>query len=203
MRKFKRASFFVFYLLLFASQSAFPVQAAAAEESAKKKVCAGDACFEKSIVVDGVELPLQGVALFEYWGFDVYSSAFYAPAGTSSIDQALDPKVPKYLVNHYHRKLERQNIEDNSEHILKENPKLSLSALRDRLKVLYKSYTDVKEGDKYAMTYLPGKGTKFTLNGKETVVIEGGDFQKAYFGIWLSRHSVDEDFTKKLLGQRK
>ncbi len=168
-------------------------------QSDSEKRCIGGACFSTEHQVGELTLPLKGVSLFEYWSFDVYSAALYAPAEVKDIKGVLGD-VPKYLVLEYHRGLERQNIIDNSEYILEKNPQNNMQSLRDRLKVLYENYNDVKDGDRFSMSYVPGKGTTLYYNGKEKKTLPGVDFQQAYFGIWLSRTSVDEDFTQELLG---
>jgi hypothetical protein len=179
---------------------------ALAQEAQK---CVGGVCFEPEyqLPADDVSetspksLGLRGVSLFEYWSIDVYSAALYTEPEVDTIDEVLGD-TPKYLVLSYHRSLEKQNIVDNSEHILKSNPNNNMSALRERLDRLYENYSDVKDGDKFSMSYIPGKGTTLYFNGQPKETFPGVDFQRAYFGIWLSKSSVDEDFTQELLGGR-
>ena len=166
-------------------------------------VCSsGGSCFAKKISLGGKDLPLRGVSLFEYYGFDVYSGAFYADPETNSIDKALEDR-PKYLVLEYHRKLERQNFIDNTEFILEKNKEISLPKVRTEMDSLYKLYTDVKQGDRYALGYESGKGMTLYLNGVAQGTILGVDFQKACYSIWISRYSVGKDFTAELLGLKK
>jgi hypothetical protein len=40
------------------------------------------------------------------------------------------------------------------------------------------------------------------LNGTEVGVIDGGDFARAYFGIWLGDEPIDDRFRDQLLGCR-
>ncbi len=167
-------------------------------DTEQKQICKDEICFPNSVEIAGTKLTLRGISLFTYWGFRVYTGAFYAPPEVRTVNQALSD-VPKYLVLHYHRGLEAQNFVDNSEYILKQNPDINMQELRPELQKLYKSYGDVKEGDKYALQYIPGQGTTLTLNGKPQGSFPGTDFQKAYFGIWLSNYSVGKDFTRKLL----
>ena len=164
----------------------------------EEKVCLHGACFERQVEVDGQSLSLRGIALFEYWLFDVYTGAFYAPKGVDTIEEALS-EVPKYLVLHYHRSLERENFIENSEFMLDKNPNVSEKALEKQLKKLYSAYRSVGKGDRYSLSYTVERGTSLFLNSKEQIRIPGREFQKAYFGIWLSKYSVDSEFTKGLL----
>ena len=44
---------------------------------------------------------------------------------------------------------------------------------------------DVKPGDAYTLTHVPGRGTALRLNGRLLVRLPGDDFAPAYFRIWL------------------
>lgn len=68
----------------------------------------------------------------------------------------------------------------------------------DRLNALYK---DVKPGDRYALTYLPGVGTELALNGTSLGTIEGADFAAAVFAIWLGPNAIDQSLRTQLLGR--
>ena len=74
-----------------------------------------------------------------------------------------------------------------------------LAKLRSRIDLINAIYQDVKPGDRYALTYLPGRGTELALNGTPLTVIEGADFAAAYFGIWLGRDSIDDRLKRDLL----
>lgn len=164
-----------------------------------EKKCLDKACFTETVTAGNETLKLRGLSLFEYWAFDIYTGAFYTAQDVQNIDGALSD-IPKVLVLDYHHALKASEIIENSEHILKKNPNLNLVALRIRLNQLYQSFKNVTDGDRYTMQYLPGEGTTFYLNGVRQLTIPGSDFQKAYFGIWLSQYSVSKDFTKGLLG---
>jgi hypothetical protein len=61
-------------------------------------------------------------------------------------------------------------------------------------------YEDVKPGDRYSLTYIPGKGTKLALNGEHKGTIEGSEFAAALFSIWLGNKPIDKTFKKQILG---
>ena len=158
---------------------------------------AGD-CFPEAVNVEGKVIPLRGISTFRYFGFQMYTAALYMPSEIAKNDVLGD--APKYLVLHYHRSFTAATLRDNTEEILKKNPEVNLAVLKPELSKLYDSYRDVTEGDSYALSYVPGEGMKLFLNGAPQVKFDGGDFAKAYFGIWLSRYGVGEDFRKRLVG---
>ncbi|RLC28517.1 MAG: chalcone isomerase, partial [Deltaproteobacteria bacterium] len=47
--------------------------------------------------------------------------------------------------------------------------------------------------------YIPGKGVSVFSKGKLTTTVEGLDFKKAVFGIWLCDDPCDEDLKEELL----
>jgi len=61
-------------------------------------------------------------------------------------------------------------------------------------------YRNVRPGDRYAITYIPGKGTTLELNGKVEGTVEGELFSKALFSIWIGKNPIDRDFRKKIMG---
>ena len=72
--------------------------------------------------------------------------------------------------------------------------------LNSRIERLAALYRDVQPGDRYALTYLPGEGTRLSLNGKILGTISGDDFARAVFSIWLGANPIDETFRDQLLG---
>jgi hypothetical protein len=59
----------------------------------------------------------------------------------------------------------------------------------------------ITEGNVFELFYTPGKGVQTFKNGKLLTTIEGLDFKKALFGIWLGPDPVDADLKTGLLGK--
>lgn len=159
--------------------------------------CLGVVCFDSAHELAGKPLPLRGISLFEYWSFDVYTGAFFAP----SADAAVAP-VHKKLVLHYHRSIEKEDFIKSTRSLMKKNPAVVLEQIEAECEQLFKLFKSVKAGDRYSIEYEPEKGTTLSLNDKPLGTIAGEKFQAAMFGIWLSKHSVGGKFTEELLGGR-
>lgn len=166
---------------------------------------------ERDLTVRGVrfegtaDLPdgpvgLRGATLCRYWGFKVYTAAFYTTPEARSLEDILGP-APKRLVLHYNRRIKADEIIEASEHALRNNPDVDVPALRERLNRIYSWYEDVREGDRFHLDYTPGQGSSLYFNGRLKGVIEGEDFARAFFGIWLSDYSLDNDYRDRLLGR--
>jgi hypothetical protein len=51
------------------------------------------------------------------------------------------------------------------------------------------------------LTYIPGKGTTLSYNTIPLGTIEGIEFSKALFSIWIGENPIDEGFRDRLLGK--
>ena len=58
----------------------------------------------------------------------------------------------------------------------------------------------IKEGDVFVLTYVPGIGLKTIKNNKLLSTIEGEDFKKALWGIWLGPDPIDASVKTGILG---
>lgn len=62
--------------------------------------------------------------------------------------------------------------------------------------------SEIVEGNVFDIVYVPGVGVESYKNGKLEGTIEGMDFKKALFGIWLSNKPADEDLKAAMLGKK-
>ena len=166
--------------------------------AAQDLICEKSICFEGSKKISERALPLQGVGLLEYLKFDLYTAALYAPPSTNSIDAIL-ADVPKSLVLHYHRNIKKEWMIKASRNRIKKNSENNSTDLESRLVQLDSAYQNVKKGDRYELRYEPEIGTSLILNGKLQSTIAGVDFQKAFFGIWLSRLPLNKKLRDHLI----
>jgi hypothetical protein len=159
--------------------------------------------FAESVRAGDTVLMLHNATLLRYLKvIKAYVAAVYLPEGVAP-DNVLDD-VPKRLEISYLVSIKGSDFGKGAEPVLRRNQKAEeLARLRGRIDRLNAIYRDVKPGDRYALTYLPGRGTELTLNGVPLTVIEGADFAKAYFGIWLGREPIDEGLKRDLLKNLK
>ena len=178
---------------LFVSALAFCAPALAAEIEG---VIFADSCRAGSY-----QLSLNGVGLARFLRtVKVYVGALYLAAGTTA-DHVLDD-VPKRLELSYFRSIEANAIVRAAEKNLADNvPPATIASLRPRIDSMHRLYEDVKPGDRYALTYLPGVGTELALNGRRKGIVEGADFAAAYFSIWLGPDPINHALKEGLLNK--
>ena len=155
--------------------------------------------FAESVRAGDTVLRLHNAALLRYLKvIKAYVAAVYLPEGVAP-DNVLDD-VPKRLEISYLVSIKGNDFGKGAEPVLRRNQTIEeLARLRSRIDRLNAIYRNVKPGDRYALTYLPGRGTELTLNGVPLTVIEGADFAEAYFGIWLGREPIDARLKRDLL----
>jgi len=158
--------------------------------------------FADSTAIGGKPVPLRNAALLRYLKLiKAYVAALYLPEGVKAEDVLSD--VPKRLEINYLVSIKGPDFGKGAEPTLKLNQTTAeLAKLRSRIDRINAIYQDVKPCDRYALTYLPGRGTELALNGTPLTVIEGADFAAAYFGIWLGRDSIDDKLKRDLLKGR-
>jgi hypothetical protein len=128
-----------------------------------------------------------------------YVAALYLGEGSASGDVFAD--VPKRLELSYFWGIRSSDFGKAGDEILARNVDArTFEALRPRLDRMNALYRDVKPGDRYSLTYVPGVGTELALNGSPLGVIDGADFGAAYFRIWLGDQPIDLKLRDQLLG---
>jgi hypothetical protein len=158
--------------------------------------------FADSIAIGEKAVSLRGAALLRWLKLvKVYVAALYLPEQAKPSEVLSD--IPKRLEINYLVAIKGADFGPAAEAILARNVSgAELKRLRHRIDRLNAAYRDIKPGDRYALTYQPGKGTELSLNGEPLVNIEGADFAAAYFGIWLGHKPLDGNLKKALLHKR-
>ena len=155
--------------------------------------------FADTYVDEGVALSLHCTGLLRHKiVFKGYVAALYLGSGVRRDDVLSD--VPKRLEISYFWHIAGHHFGRAGEEVLGRNVGTStLALLAPRLERIGALYEDVRPGDRYALTYVPGRGTELALNGRRLGVIEGPDFAAAYFSIWLGADPLDRPLRKQLL----
>jgi hypothetical protein len=145
-------------------------------------------------------LALHGHGVLRYKGLiRVYDAALYLADPAHSARVLED--VPRRLEIQYLRSLDRDVFLEAADRALAVTATPEERAgIRDRLERLNRLYRSVRKGDRYALTYLPGVGTRLDLNGEALGTIEGADFARLYFGIWLHPQAPSAELRRHLLG---
>lgn len=153
--------------------------------------------------VGDTELKLNGLGTrvknIVFVGVNVYVAALYLEKPSKSAQEVISSDQTKRVVMVMLRDLEKQAIIDAVRDGFKQNAGAQMAQLQPRLdKFLALIDTDFKKGDRFVVTYVPGKGTQLSGAG-EKAAIEGKDFADALFSVWLGNKPVDDALKKALL----
>jgi len=152
---------------------------------------------------DGIRFELVGHGAFR-WKRLVHAYDASLHAGQGSKRDSLLAGAPLRLEIHYRREFSAPDIVSGGDALLKRNVTAETwRRLQPRLTQLNSAYLDVKPGDRYTLTWVPGTGTTLRLNGKALVTVEGADFALAYFRIWLGEEPISTALRDQLLGDDK
>lgn len=150
------------------------------------------------------ELVLNGAGLRTRLFFKVYVGALYLGRRTNSGPAVLGDPGPKRIALHMLRELSAEQFFTALEDGLKNNhapDELARLDTRIRLlRALFDALKVAKPGDEILIDWLPGKGTRFTVNGTVRDTITGEDFNRALLRIWVGENPADADLRKAMLG---
>lgn len=152
-----------------------------------------------SVSVGGQSLVLNGMGLREKYFIDVYVGGLYLPAKTTDGAKAIADDVPKRLVMHfvYSSVPAEKMVETYEEGFANVADR---EALADRVKRLESMMVDMTTGDVVEFDYVPGTGTTVRVKGQEKGVIEGADFMKGLWTVYLGASPPTAALKKGLLG---
>ena len=156
--------------------------------------------FSDTYFAENTKLRLTGVGLLRYWGFKAYVGAFYLEEGGSNNNFTSD--TAKRIELEYFRSIKGKDFGPaTNKSIAKNVDSKTFDRLRPQIEFHNSLYQDVQPGDRYSLTYVPGRGTELALNGEPKGIIEGAEFAAAVFSIWLGPKPMNEAFKKQLLGR--
>jgi hypothetical protein len=157
------------------------------------------ALLPASFAREPLELPphlsaakIQGSGRLTWWGLHIYDAAFYRLGGMSSPEFALDLRYQKSLAGNA---IASRSVD--------EMKKLGVPDVQASMwgKELASFLPNVEPGQTLTAVYSPKQGTVFYHDGKRIAQIQGSDFSKAFFGIWLDPKTSAPKLRTDLLGQ--
>lgn len=185
-------------LLILFSLSLLPLTAPALEIEGVKVP-------DSAQVVEGASaLPLNGAGVRTRFFFRVYVGALYLGQKTKSAQAVIEAPGAKRVALHMLRELSAEQFVNALEDGLKNNHSAEQLAALDapvkQLRTLFTAVKTAKPGDVIFIDYLPGQGTRMTVNGNVRGLIAGEEFNRALLRIWLGDNPADSDLKVALLG---
>jgi hypothetical protein len=154
-----------------------------------------------TIQARGIPLVLNGMGVRTRTGFKIYVAGLYLQQKSSDADAIIKSDAPKRIVLQFtHDTGRNQMIEafnqgfDNSEPGARD-------ALKPEIDRFLGQLDTVHSGDQMVLTYFPGTGTVFLMNGGEKLTVPGLPFAQLLFSAWLGPRPAAPELKRGLLGQ--
>ena len=191
-------------LLLAARMLAAPGSPPAAPVSAPQdsgaSVTRDGVTLPTQIDVDGQALVLNGTATRKKFIVKVYVAGLYLPARETDAERILAADEPRHLVMQFVHDVDKGKMCNAWNEGLEKNTPDASSELKAQFETLCSYMEDIKKGEQFVFTYLPGTGTRVSVKGVEKGTIEGKEFADALFKVWIGPHpGPGEGFKKGLL----
>jgi len=158
--------------------------------------------FDDKARVEGAELALTGAGLRKRLFFQVYAIGLYVQDRRGDpVTQGGAKRVAIRMLRDVDAATFTQALVDGMRPNHDEATMRSLEPRIAQLSAIMAEVKEAKEGMAIALDWLPGGGTRVTIDGKPAgQPIAGEDFYRALLRIWLGEHPVQDDLKKALLG---
>jgi hypothetical protein len=185
---------------LCAPPAAFGVPAPLQQDTAQSLTRDG-VTLPRQIDVEGHPLVLNGTALRKKFIVKVYVAGLYLPTRQSDADQILSADEPRRLVMQFVHDVDKGKMCNAWNEALAHNTPDAGDELKAKFDTLCGYMEDVKKGEGFVFTYLPGQGTTVEVKGQNKGTIEGKEFADALFKAWIGpKPGPGEGFKRQLLG---
>lgn len=149
--------------------------------------------------VEGQALVLNGLGLrlATFLKVKVYVAGLYLESKSTDPGAILGTDQTRLIDMHFLRKVGQDDMTEAWSEGFEKN---GLSGFDDPLATLGSYMEAVKPGDTMRFTYVPGTGTTISVKGVDKGTIEGADFAKALFTVFLGEVPPNAELKKGLLG---
>lgn len=154
-----------------------------------------------AVQVAGKTLALNGMGLRTKFVVKVYVAGLYLEQKSSDANAILKSDAPKRTVMHFLRDVSKNQMADAFNESFENNAPEASKSMKADIDRLLAALEPLKEGDEMAFTYVPGKGSTMSVNGKDKVTISGPAFAPVLFSVWLGPKPPNAGLKKGMLGQ--
>jgi len=153
--------------------------------------------------IGGIPCTLVGMGLRKKFFFKIYVGGLYMAHPSHKPKQVIADKGTKQVVMHFlYKEVSPEKLVDAWTEGFKDNLQDDFPKFRKKIDQFNAMFTEpVLRGDEVRITWLPGKGTRVTIKGKEKGIIKGEDFMAAVFAIWFGEIPADSDLKWGMLGE--
>ncbi|MBF0377698.1 MAG: chalcone isomerase family protein [Desulfamplus sp.] len=167
---------------------------------------ADDVKIPEKLTLDGGkgELVLNGTGTRKKFGFKVYEGSLYLKSKTTDSKKIIETDEPMAITMTWKRQGPIDKTTDVFSDGFKYGAGANYNAQKANIDIFLKSLVKAEKQDIWKYVYIPGEGTSVIYNDKVATKIDGIDFKKALFSIWLLEDATftgDAELRKGMLGK--
>jgi hypothetical protein len=131
----------------------------------------------------------------------VYVAGLYLPTRESDAEKILAADEPRHLVMQFVHDVDKGKMCNAWNEALANNTPDASPDLKAQFETLCSYMEDIKKGEQFVFSYLPGEGTRVEVKGSSKGMIPGKPFADALFKAWIGpKPGPGEGFKRNLLG---
>lgn len=165
-------------------------------------VLAGADTFAPSVAVSDRTLSKVAEARYSVLWKRITDVALYVDADKPkpADGDILNPDYAKYLTIEYGVSVSAERFEEMSRELIEENwPPGAVARQQAAIDRFCDWLQAVKEGDRYAVYWIPGKGLSLALNGEVQGTLADPEGAQIILSLWLGRAAVSKSQRDELL----
>ena len=164
----------------------------------------GGAIIPDTMSIDNEELVLNGTGIRKKFGFKVYVGGLYLRAKTMVSQDIINGDEPMAITMTWRRSGPIDKVTDVFADGFKYAAAPNYDGLKPYIDKFLGSVVKAEKQDVWKYLYTPGKGTAVYYNDVLSTTIDGLEFKKALFAVWLLETDVftgDKELRDGMLGK--
>lgn len=152
----------------------------------------------------GSSLVLNGAGIRKKVFFKVYVSGLYLQEKSTNASEIINADAPMAIRLHITSSMvNSDNMSESTREGFTASTGGNTAAIQAKIDAFIANFSssEIVENDIFDLYYVPNEGVKSYKNQKLVSTVEGLDFKKALFGIWLSDNPVDGTLKDNMLGK--
>lgn len=157
---------------------------------------------EKTITIENKTLSFNGAGLREKFFLDLYVGALYLKNKSSDENKIIkSDEAMAITLDIVSGLITSEKMINAIDEGFEKSTDDNITPFKSKIQEFKNAFSeDIKEGNSFTIAYIPNTGTIVFKNGKKLKTIEGLEFKKAVFGIWLCDKPASENLKEGMLG---
>ena len=159
--------------------------------------------LEKSFKKDDINLILNGQGVRDKFFIDLYVAGLYLEEKSSDFQKIINADEPMNIRLHIVSSLiTSQKMEDGTREGFENSTNGDIEPIKEKIEAFLVVFMEeIKENDIYDFLYIPNNGVLIYKNDVLKTTINGLNFKKALYGIWLGEKPAQNSLKKDMLGK--